>query len=119
MAKLELKAGDHRVLRLTLVDELGSAFDLTGVTDVKLHAARRIDKSAVLQKTLGAGIEVVGDPTSGVVDVTLDPADTASLGGDYVWEFEVTDASGNPSTGFHDDTQSWHGALKVERQMIA
>lgn len=74
------KRGDTIDLEVSITRP-GGPVDLTSVDlwfTGKLRE-RDADDDAVFQKTLGAGIAVVGDPVDGVALVTLDPADTDSL----------------------------------------
>lgn len=96
-------AGNHRRMRFTLYEPDGVAVsDLTGCTlqwalsrytptgDYETEALLRKDTA-----TLG-GVEVVGDPTGGVVDVVLLAADTEALGGaTYYQELELIDPDGD------------------------
>lgn len=74
------KRGDTIELSVT-VTRSGAAVDLTDA-DLTFTAKRRYsdaDADAVVQKTLGDGIAVVGDAEDGEILVTLDPEDTDSL----------------------------------------
>lgn len=57
--------------------------DLTGASEVWMTAKSALadsDGAAIFQKTVGAGVTVVDDPT-GTVQIDLDPDDTSSLSG--------------------------------------
>jgi hypothetical protein len=80
MTLLTMTRGDTRVFTVSLTDADGVALDLTGLT-ITFTAKRRysdLDDDAVLQKTSGAGIEVL-DAEAGTATITIDPEDTADL----------------------------------------
>lgn len=87
---LRMVRGDDRTFTLDLV-EGGAAMDLTGA-DVRFVAKRAIgdeDDDAFLVKTVGDGIEIDDDPTSGRAVLTIDAADTSDLTGLERFSFGV------------------------------
>ena len=107
----EMRSGDDRVLKVTVTDaDAGGLKNLTGATIV-WRLSRKIGGPAVITKQSGGqGIEIpVG--TDGVFEVTLAPADTAGLRGDFVHEAEVTDSDGKKAT-------VTVGRLTIHRDMI-
>lgn len=90
--------GDTKTLTYTIKDANDAIVDLTGGT-AKWEAARSVNSATKdIQKSTSSGIAIMA-PTSGILVVTIDPADTASLGvGGYYHELEFTDASGRVST---------------------
>lgn len=96
-------SGDDRTLSITVKDEDGAAFDLTGVSAIKWQAFAYDDTvisgSNSISKTLGGGITVTS-AAGGIFEITLDPADTSSLDGKFHHECQVTDSAGNVITVF-------------------
>lgn len=97
-------AGNKRVQRFTVTDEdaVGSpAKDLTGFTAKwalsRFNAAgTEFLTTPVVTKTTGGGGIVITDATNGILEVTLDVADTSALFGTFYFELEVVDGSSNP-----------------------
>jgi hypothetical protein len=89
--------GDTAILTVTVTDSDNgdAAKNITGAT-VRYVAVRR--GTAYITKTVGSGI-VLTTPASGILTITLDPADTDDLTpGEYEHEVEITDGDGNVST---------------------
>lgn len=93
-------AGNTRVLAFTLTesDQAGAAaLNLTGASvrwamaPIGLMGA--VSNAVAVRKTNGNGI-VVTDPVAGLVEVTLEVPDTASLSGAFYHELEIVDAQG-------------------------
>lgn len=85
-----LVAGDDVVLELTVLDEDGAAVDLDAATAVDWSIARSAGSGAGLaDKALGAGV-VVTDGPAGLMEVTLQAADTAPFRGDYHHRARIT-----------------------------
>lgn len=101
--------GDSFVITVT-VTEGGVAKNLTDAT-IKWACARRGSATVVLQKQTGAGVAIT-NAAGGIFTVTLTPADTAALLGDYVHEAQVTDALLNVATVLT-------GALSVTEDLIS
>lgn len=93
-------AGDSRTLTIAVVDGDGAAVDLTGAT-IEWGLWSETDPATLLiSKSTSSGIAILtqsGD-TLGKCRVTLSPANTSALQGDYRHEAEVTDGAGNIST---------------------
>jgi len=94
-ADFEMHSGDHRDLVVTVKDEAGALVDISGAT-MRWHLSK-LDSSgsrpgpkgaALVQKSVGSGI-VLTTPASGVATVSLLPADTASLAGEFYHELEM------------------------------
>ncbi len=111
----EITRGDTRKIRITAtwpvaVPESGIAardpFSLAGSTP-RFTARRKIDDAAtVFAKSIGAGITVTGN----VAEITILPADTASLpigeSANLVCDLEITTAAGEVWT-------VWAGGIHV------
>jgi hypothetical protein len=93
MTALSMYRGDDREFTLTLTED-GAPMDLTGATlrFTAKHSAGDADVDAVVAKETGAGIVIDADPETGIAVVTVDAADTTSLGGftRLVYDVEVT-----------------------------
>ena len=86
-----LQSGNKKTLTFTITGE-----DITGSTPVwKLYPFK--SDVAVLSKSLGSGLTIT-NAASGVLQITLDAADTTNLGGHYRHELQITDASSNVNT---------------------
>lgn len=96
--RFEMYSGDTRTLTVTVRDTSGAAVDLTGAT-ARWALAKKVGQAALVSKSTGSGIELT-DAANGEFTVTLDPADTADLVGDYWHEAEVTDSAGRVVTVF-------------------
>lgn len=90
-------SGDSKKLRFTVIDDAGAAKNLTGAAIVWKAAKTAGSSTALITKSVGSGITIT-DPTGGLFEVRLDPADTASLSGDFYHEAQVTDALGDVAT---------------------
>lgn len=93
---VSLAAGDNMVITVT-VTQAGSAKNLTGATAINYKAYPLNSSTAVITKALLSGVTVT-NAAGGIFTVTLAPADTTALCGDYRHEAEITDVSGNIST---------------------
>lgn len=114
-----LRAGDSRLMTITVKDVAGEPVDLTEVEIVQWMLARTEHGQAIIEKSLGFGITVV-TAQAGIVAVSLDPVDTVDLEGLYHYQTRLampnpdspgdtitaTVASGNmivlPSLGLED-----------------
>lgn len=97
---LVLYKGDYFPLRVTLKDSAGIApLDLTGYT-----AAAQIRSD--FDDTVFYAFDVTITPLIGQIDLLL-TSDTSELipAGSYVWDFEVTDPSGQTRTYITGDVQ--------------
>ena len=87
---LQMDRGDDRAFVLSLVED-GAALDLTGA-DVRITAKRSrgdSDDDAILVATVGDGITVDADPTSGVATWSIAADDTSTLEGLVRLPFDV------------------------------
>lgn len=98
-------ANNKRKLKFTITNKdvtPNVPLDLTGM--IVRWAMSRFGTSgdysttSVLRKDNDAlgGVAVIGSATDGVVEVTIEPEDTASLSGNFYQELEVVDGSGDP-----------------------
>lgn len=90
-------SGDDKVITVTVYDNDDNVVNITGAT-ITWQLSQNIDSSALITKTVGSGI-ALSDPVNGQFTITLEPADTASLAGRYYHEAQITDSSGDISTG--------------------
>lgn len=99
VANLTITRGDTVFHRITVLNTDETAKDISGAT--ARYTVRSVNFSGVqiLQKTTGGGGIQLTTPASGILDVTLDPANTALLipGQRYVYDCELT-LSGQVST---------------------
>jgi len=92
---ISLHSGDSRVLRVTVTDENAAALDITAA--VFIWALSKKDAETVspkgtpiVTKTMAVGsIEITNAP-GGVIEITLAPADTAALAGEFYHELQMT-----------------------------
>lgn len=89
------KSGDTIRLEITVKDG-AAAKNLTGCSAAWRMAASYAGP-ALVSKTTAAGISITDAP-AGKLIVTLEPADTADLKGDFVHELEIVDGSGAKAT---------------------
>jgi hypothetical protein len=79
--------------QLPVTEADGSPKDLTAATDLVFLVKRRVDdadEDAVVSAT-----PVVADAEGGILEVRLEPADTAALpAGEYVWAIQFADGTG-------------------------
>lgn len=87
----EMFSGDTKDLNVTVLNQDSAVVDLTGAS-VDFTISKKPGGAALVTKTVGSGI-VLTDPTNGVMDITLNPADTVSLKGAYHYQCRVTDVS--------------------------
>lgn len=97
---LVLYKGDYFPLRVTLKDPVTTLpIDLTGYT-----AAAQIRTD--FEDPIAYDFEVAITPGIGQVDLLLSSATSETIpAGSYVWDFEVTDPSGNVRTYITGDVQ--------------
>ena len=91
----EMWEKDSKVLSFTHEDEDGNAVNITGFSLVWQLWSSKHDASGtpIIEKS-GASISITDAP-NGVVEVSLDPADTDGKSGIRYHELRATDASGN------------------------
>lgn len=70
--------GEDKVLRITIVDEAGSAVNISGWTFAWELRLRRYHPDVKLSKATGSGVSIFDAPT-GKVDVTIAKDDTKNL----------------------------------------
>ena len=86
-------SGDTKILRITAQNSSGTAINLNGATIIwSLFPLG--GGAAIVTKGIGNGI-VLTTPGSGIFEVTINPADTASLSGAFAHETQITDTDGN------------------------
>lgn len=95
---IEVYAGEIHTIYVTVTNNNNRAVeDLTGASvSWKLKSGT----TTVLSKTVGSGITLASDPTTGVFTISLSAADTTSLSGAYRHEARVTLADGTIATVF-------------------
>jgi hypothetical protein len=98
----EFTRGDSATRRFTVKNAVtAAAVDITGWTAFRFTAKDRVgdaDAAAVIAETLAGGGIVKTTPLSGILDVTIAPADTASLAYEtyhLVADLQGVDASSN------------------------
>ncbi|MEE8551512.1 MAG: hypothetical protein V3T08_09705 [Gemmatimonadota bacterium] len=106
---IEIFSGDTKRLNYTVRDANGAAIDITGGTfrwglsklsqEALGEGKVKPQGDALVTKTLGLGITLTA-PTLGQLRVTLDPADTASLKGDFYHELEMVLAGATSTVAF-------------------
>ena len=110
----ELFQGDTKRVNFTLKKADGTALDLTGAMlrweASRLKAGGLFSSTPALVKTDENGIEVT-DALNGFLTVTLSPADTLSISGDFYHELESTDVSGDVATVFS-------GQFRIKKALI-
>lgn len=88
-------AGDTIQIEDTVVDSEGDLKDLSGA-DIVFGLAAYPGESVIVEKTITGGGVSITDAAGGVLQVTLQPSDTESLGSpdgtEYYYEIEVTDS---------------------------
>ncbi len=107
----EMWAGNDIDLNFSIVDSTGSPVDLTTATTLEwvLHADVQ-DGNPLIQKSIGSGITIT-NPGGGQFTITLLPADTATLSGNYYHECEL-------NMGGKDNTL-FTGAAKINPTAIS
>ena|SRR4030065_80606 len=92
----EVYQGDYRVLEVTVLDENDQPLDINGC-DLTWVVYKLSTSVISLTKTIGSGIELTV-PSGGIFEITIEPADTVNLLGNYNHECELTDSSSHPFT---------------------
>mgnify|MGYP000892708861 FL=1 len=95
----KMTAGDTRVLRIAVTDTDGEQVDLAGATARwwMARSSRSTGASVLVQKSTSGGVSI--DEQTGIVTVTISPADTEGLSaGLYYHELEIVDGNGAVST---------------------
>jgi hypothetical protein len=103
----ELAAGSGLILKITVFDEAGIAVPLAGTQAIVWRLGRDARSPAVLSKALANGVTIITDQAAagqancGRVDVTITPAESAGLVGEYLHECRLTDAAGQVARIFY------------------
>lgn len=94
MNTLTIRRGDSRVLDLTAITAAGTPYLLTGValTFTVKRGFEDADTDALIEKTIGSGIEVT-NAAGGIAEISLTSADTAALrpGAWLVWDVQAVE----------------------------
>lgn len=95
---VEIYAGEIRSLVVTVTNNNDRAVeDLTGAS---VSWKVKSGTTTALSKTVGSGITLATDPTTGVFTISLQAADSSSLSGVYSHEARVTLSDGTIATVF-------------------
>lgn len=89
-------SGDTKTLAVVVKDTNNSVVDISSAT-ITWKAARDLHKTADIQKDTSTGISITSG-TGGAFSVTINPADTVGLAGDFYHEAEVTFSNGDVQT---------------------
>lgn len=94
-----LQQGQNVELPITIVDNAGTAVDLTGATARFAMARSPISSTPVIDSAASPATATVTftDAVNGLVTVTIDDSDLDALQGDYYYELKITDSSMNES----------------------
>jgi hypothetical protein len=107
----EMHQGDTKRLAVSVTDPDGTAVSLVSVQSVRWWVAKKVTStSRLIEKALASGITVT-NAAEGKLVITLSPADTAQLAGDYYHELEVIDSAGDIGTVLR-------GTLTVVRALV-
>lgn len=93
MTDLDIYEGEDKIWTVTINDSAGDPIDITGYTflfTVK-NKLSDSDGNALIQKE----ITNHSDPTNGVTEITLVPADTNNQGGNFFYDYQWVDNSNN------------------------
>jgi hypothetical protein len=74
----DIYQGEVKILRMPITDDNNLPVDLAN-TAITWIMYRQTTKEIIVTKTLNNGIEIVGNTTDGIIDITIDPADTTDL----------------------------------------
>lgn len=100
--KIKITRGDTQTINVPYLSSTGAALDLTGSTVfMTVNAAENPtdDSGAVLSKTITS----FAAPTTGIAVITITNADTQNIAvGDYYYDIQVKDASGNVTSSKKD-----------------
>lgn len=95
-SNFDMFSGNTKVIKVVVRDQDDAIVDLSGAT-ATFVLMRAPGQSAIISKTVGSGI-VITDAVNGLLEITIDPADTEPLRGAHSHELEITDAGGRKST---------------------
>jgi len=99
MSELVMTRGDLRDITLTVTDENGAAYNLTGKR-VRWMARPSVNTATVaITKAIGTGI-TIATPSSGVAVVRINPVDTTGFTTQtrLLWDCQIDDNPGNEAT---------------------
>jgi hypothetical protein len=91
---LNLYAGDDVAMTLTITDDAGNPYDVTGTLLAQVRKGHALDVVATL-------VAVAVTPTLGVISLSIDGATTEALGnggGRHSWDLQLTTGTGIVTT---------------------
>lgn len=103
-------SGDTKTLAVSVTEESDNSPTNIENATVAWKVARSLKTAAVISKSTSSGITITSG-TLGLLEITLDPADTASLSGDYMHELQITFQDGEVATVMK-------GVMTVEPDLI-
>lgn len=104
---LVLYRGDYFSFSITLKDSLGAPINLVG------YSAQSSIRESFDAATSYDAVVAISAPSTGVIDVTFTSAVTEDLEpGDYIWDFQVTEPSGNKRTYLAGDVKVYGEVTK-------
>lgn len=88
---LSIYEGEDQVNTVTILDSSGTPIDITGYTFlfVVKNKLSDSDDNALIKKLITSH----SDPTNGVTEITLVPADTSDKSGNYFYDYQWLDNS--------------------------
>ncbi|RMG96176.1 MAG: hypothetical protein D6706_10635 [Chloroflexi bacterium] len=86
-------SGDSKLIQVMVTDSAGNSVALAGAT-IEYVIKDSVNGTTRVSKSTSNGITISGNTFT----ITLDPADTAGLSGQYYHEAQITDVAGNVST---------------------
>ncbi len=88
---LSIYEGEDQVNTVTILDSAGSPVDITGYTFLFVVKNKLTDSdgNALIYKE----ITTHSDPTNGITEITLIPADTSDKAGNYFYYYQLLDTS--------------------------
>ena len=90
-------AGDSEIIEVTVVDETGAAVDLTGASGkYVIKTDVRAASNVLLLTSTGGAISIL----SNTFTITIAPANTVGLAGEYYHEAEITTADARVFNAF-------------------
>lgn len=103
-------AGDDLTLTVTVKETDGTATTITSAA-ISWKASKSNSKTAAITKSTAAGGVTITNGAGGIFTVSLDPADTTSLEGDYIHEAQITFSNGDVRTVLR-------GVMTIEPELI-
>lgn len=110
MANVDVFSGNTKRIIVTVKDASGTVVNVSSLSAANFAIAEapagRSDyvPTPIFTKTLLDGIAIT-DGLNGILTVTLSPADTEGLEGDYIYEMELVESTGDVSTILSDVLQ--------------